>query len=87
MGLSQRIGTPQDSIGMDNQEYLERIRRKIQARTGLEVELVLETEDKGQVAVDLSGPVPRVIMGADVLQYPGLARMGIEYAVACLQKG
>ena len=34
----------------------------------------------------MDGELPLVIMGNHALEYTGFARMGIEYAVACIRK-
>jgi hypothetical protein len=72
---------------MDDQEFLARLKEKIERSTGREIELVLDREEKVRIAIDLKAPVPRVILGFGVLKYPGLARMGVEYAVACIKRG
>lgn len=72
---------------MDDQEFLERIQEKIERMSGRPVELVLDQDDPLRVAVDLGSPLPRVFLGRNILVYPGLARMGIEYAVASIRAG
>ena len=37
------------------------------------------------ISVELSDP-PRVVLGADALTYPGLARTFIQYAILCLKE-
>jgi len=72
---------------MDDQEFVVRMKEKIQRLTGKEVELVLGGPEDEQVSVDLGGPIPKVVVTPLVLKAPGLARMSIEYAVASIKKG
>lgn len=71
---------------MDDQEYLDRIKGKIERLTGREIRLSLDMVEAGRVKVELEGDVPEVTLGANVLQYAGFARMAIEYAVVCIRK-
>jgi hypothetical protein len=70
---------------MEDAEFLRRMRERIQQSTGRAVELVLGEE--GEFALDLAARVPRVVMGKDVLQYAGKARMLTEYVILCLKQG
>lgn len=72
---------------MDDEQFLREIQRKIERLTGQPIELALDSEDELNIGVDWSRQPPRVTMSAAILHYPGLARMGIEYAVACLRAG
>ena len=71
---------------MEDQEFVDRIREKIERMTGRQVELRIDEEDSGQIGVELNGDMPVVILGKNVLEYSGFARMGIEYAVACIRE-
>ena len=71
---------------MEDQEFVERIREKIERMTGRQVELRIDDEDPSQIGVELHGDMPVVILGNNVLEYSGFARMGIEYAVACIRE-
>ncbi len=71
---------------MEDQEFVERIREKIERMTGRRVELRIDDEDPSQIGVELHGDMPVVILGNNVLEYSGFARMGIEYAVACIRE-
>ncbi len=71
---------------MEDQEFVERIREKIERLTGRQVELRIDEEDSSQIGVKLDGETPLVILGNNVLEYSGFARMGIEYAVACIRE-
>ena len=72
---------------MDDEEFLLRIRQKIVHLTRQEIELVLDSSSERSVTVKMDTPVPKVVMHPKVLEYSGLARMGIEYAVACIRQG
>ena len=65
---------------------MERIQEKIERMTGRQVELRIDEEDASQMGVELRDDIPLVILGNNVRQYPGFARMGIEYAVACIRE-
>ena len=71
---------------MEDQEFVERIREKIERMTGRQVELRIDEEDSSQIGIELHGETPLVILGNNVLEYSGFARMGIEYAVACIRE-
>jgi|TARA_B100001146_G_C16104874_1_gene401015 hypothetical protein len=71
---------------MEDSEFLDQIREKIERLTGRQVELQIDDEDPSQLGVEMDGNLPLVIMGNHVLEYSGFARMGIEYAVACIRE-
>ena len=71
---------------MEDNEFVEQIHEKIERMTGRQVELRIDEEDAGQMGVELRDDIPLVILGNNVLQYSGFARMGIEYAVACIRE-
>ncbi len=71
---------------MEDQEFVDRIREKIERMTGRQVELRIDEDDSSQIGVELHGEMPVVILGKNVLEYSGFARMGIEYAVACIRE-
>ena len=72
---------------MEDQEFLRRIKEKIERATGRPVEVVVHAEEPTHISVHLDTPVPRVVLGSGIFRYPGLARLGVEYAVACLRRG
>ncbi len=72
---------------MDNEKFLEKIREKIEGTAGRPIELTVDTEQATRISVDLNGALPKVVFGAGIFRYPGLARLGVEYAVACLRRG
>ena len=71
---------------MEDREFVERIQEKIERLTGRQVELRVDEEDASKIGVELHGDLPLVILGNNVLEYSGFARMGIEYAVACIRE-
>ncbi|MEE8465823.1 MAG: hypothetical protein V3S68_05045 [Dehalococcoidia bacterium] len=71
---------------MEDDIFVDRIREKIERMTGRQVELRIDEEDRGQIGVELHGEMPVVTLGVNVLEYSGFARMGIEYAVACIRE-
>ena len=59
---------------MEDDEFLDRIQRKIQRLTQKKIELRLDHEDANQLLVELEREVPLVILGSNVLQFSGFAR-------------
>ena len=71
---------------MEDEEFLGKIIEKIERLTGRQVELHIDDEDASQLGVEMDRELPLVILGNHALEYSGFARMGIEYAVACIRK-
>lgn len=71
---------------MENQEFVDRIQQKIERLTGRQIDLRIDENDSSQIGVELHGETPLVILGDNVMEYSGFARMGIEYAVACIRE-
>ncbi len=72
---------------MDDREFLDKIKEKIEQLSGVAIRLDLDSQDQSALRVDLDGPIPTVVVGSHVLEYSGFARMASEYAVACLRAG
>ena len=72
---------------MDDDNFLDRVQAKIERLTGRTVHLVIDESNSSRLEVDLNAQMPRVQMGSAVLQYPGFARMCVEYAVASIHRG
>lgn len=88
MALSSQLPREQwTQHPMDDSEFLNRIRQKIEEATQRPVELEVDAEEETRISVDLESAVPRVVLGSGIFRYPGLARLGVEYAVACLRAG
>lgn len=71
---------------MNDQDFIDRIQDKIESLTGREIELRVDDADPGQLGVDFSRKVPLVIMGRNILEYSGFARLCTEYAIASIQQ-
>ncbi len=71
---------------MEDDEFLDRIQRKIQTLTQKRIELRLDHEDVNQLVVELEREVPLVILGSNVLQFSGFARMCVEYVVESIRR-
>jgi hypothetical protein len=71
---------------MDNDEFIQRIREKIERLTGAQVDLNVDLEDHNRLQVELEPEVPRVTLGANIYKYSGFARMCVEYAVASIRE-
>jgi hypothetical protein len=71
---------------MDNEEFISRIREKIERLTQRPVELMIDEQEANQLQVDFEREVPLVVLGANVYQYAGFARMCVEYAVESIRK-
>ena len=74
------------TVSMDDQEFVRRIREKIERSTGCAIELHVDDQDPGQLQVEFNREVPQVMVGANILQYSGFARMCVEYAVASIRQ-
>ena len=72
---------------MDDQEFIERVKEKIERLAGQEIELGLDEENPSRLTLELDEAIPRVVIGADVLDHAGFARLAIEYAVASIRRG
>ena len=71
---------------MEDAEFIQRMKERIASAAGREIELEIDQEDKHRFTIDFSPSVPKVILGADVLAYSGLARMLSQYAILCLKE-
>ena len=71
---------------MDDEQFLERIHQKIERLTGCTIQLEIDQEETHQLKVELEREVPLVVLGANIFQYSGFARMCVEYAVASIRQ-
>lgn len=71
---------------MDNEEFISRIREKIERLTQRPVELMIDEQEANQLQVEFEREVPLVILGTNVYKYAGFARMCVEYAVESIRK-
>ena len=71
---------------MNDQQFIDRIQEKIENLTGREIELRIDDESGSQLQVDFSRNVPLVVMGHNIFEYSGFARLCTEYAVASIRQ-
>ena len=71
---------------MDDNQFVHRVREKIERLTGCRVDVQVDHQNGSNLEVELAGEVPVVVMGANIFQYSGFARMCIEYAAASIQR-
>ena len=71
---------------MNDQQFIDRIQEKIENLTGREIELRIDDDNGGQLEVDFSRDVPLVVMGHNIFEYSGFARLCTEYAVASIRQ-
>lgn len=72
---------------MDDREFIGRIKEKIERLTGQEVDLDIDHDNEARMTLELNIAVPRVVIGAKMLEHAGFARLAIEYAVASIVRG
>ena len=72
---------------MDDQEFLDGIKDKIEKLTGIAISLDVDHHDQNALRVDRETAIPKVVIGSHVLEYSGFARLAVEYAVASLRAG
>ncbi len=71
---------------MDNDEFIQKIREKIERLTASQIDLHIDLDEVNRLAVELAPEKPRVTLGANIYQYSGFARMCVEYAVAVIRE-
>ena len=71
---------------MDDEQFLERIHQKIERLTGRVIQLEIDQEETNQLKVELEREVPLVVLGVNIFQYSGFARMCVEYAVESIRR-
>ena len=71
---------------MNDQKFIDRIQEKIENLTERDVELRIDDDNAGQLSVDFSLEVPLVVMGRNIFEYSGFARLCTEYAVASIRQ-
>jgi hypothetical protein len=72
---------------MNDDVFLDRLKIKIEKMTGRPVDLIVDYDVDDRLMVDLENEIPKVTLGSAVLQYPGFARMCLEYVIASISKG
>jgi len=71
---------------MDDEQFVDNIRRKIERLTERSIEFQVDRQEADQLQVDLEREVPLVVMGSNIFNYSGFARMCVEYAVASIRQ-
>ena len=71
---------------MENDEFIAKIREKIERLTDGPIELKVDVEDLNRIQIELAPGVPQVTLGANIYKYSGFARMCVEYAVATIRE-
>ncbi len=72
-----------DAIRNDN-VFVEQIKDKLERITNRDVEIKVEEDDPNYFEVDFDRMIPQVVMGRNIYEYSGFARMCIEYASASI---
>ena len=71
---------------MDDEQCVDNIQRKIERLTERSIEFQVDRQEADQLQVDLEREVPLVVMGSNIFNYSGFARMCVEYAVASIRQ-
>ena len=82
----RRRHNPAQEFAVEDQAFIDRLQQKIERLTGRMVELRIDQDDGTQMQEELGPEVPVVILGRNILEYAGFARMGVEYAVASIRE-
>ena len=72
---------------MENHTFVTRLHNKLERITNRDVDVSVNDEDPNYLEVDLETTVPKVVLGHNIYEYPGFARMCLEYAAASINKG
>ncbi len=72
---------------MDDREFIQRVKEKIERLTDREIDLDIDREHPDRLTLELGIDVPRVVIGSDMLEHAGFGRLAIEYAVASIKRG
>ncbi len=72
---------------MEDQEFILRVKEKIERLTERYIDLRLDEDNPSRLTLELGSDVPEVVIGSDVLEHAGFARLAIEYAVASIRRG
>ncbi len=72
---------------MESNNFVERLHLKLERVTNRDVQLSVTDSDPNFLEVDLEAGTPNVVVGSNVYEYPGFARMCLEYAAASINEG
>ena len=71
---------------MEDQQFVQRLHDKIERLTEGRIELEIDREDGSQLRVELERETPLVVLGFNIFEFSGFARMCVEYAVESIRK-
>lgn len=71
---------------MEDERFVQRLHEKIERLTEGRIDLEIDHEEGSQLRVELEREVPLVVLGANIFQYSGFARMCVEYAVESIRR-
>jgi len=72
---------------MEQESFLSEIQKKIQNLTGKNISLDLVSDEQWFLELEFQDDNIVIRVGDGILQYPGFARMVVEYSVAVIRKG
>ena len=72
---------------MKDDVFIQRVKEKIERLTDKEIDLAMDSDNPARLDIELADSQPRIVVGSDVLEYAGFARLAIEYAVASIRRG
>ena len=72
---------------MENNTFVTRLHNKLARVTNRDVDVSVNDDDPNYLEVDLEAMVPKVVLGSNIYEYPGFARMCVEYAAASINEG
>ncbi len=71
---------------MENAEFAQRLQAKIERLTERAIDLEIDHNEPNQLQIELDPEIPRVIVGYNIYEYSGFARMCVEYSVASIRE-
>ncbi len=71
---------------MDDQKFIDRIHEKIERLTGRTVDVRIDDDNPSRLEVEFGREVPLVVLGRNIFDYAGFARMCVEYAVESIRR-
>ena len=71
---------------MENQQFVQRLHDKIERLTEGRIDMEIDIEDGSQLRVELERETPLVVLGSNIFEFSGFARMCVEYAVESISK-
>jgi hypothetical protein len=71
---------------MEDNQFVQRLHDKIERLTEGRIDLEIDREDGSQLRVELERETPLVVLGFNIFEFSGFARMCVEYAVESIRK-